>query len=100
MDNLLDDGWKLALCDKLAHGQVAGRDFHFTYGPLHQRRRKAIASLIHERQPGPMPARAFLSVALRLPEHVENAGQRLRRDADPVVRAARSRCRLCCPSTG
>jgi hypothetical protein len=34
--NILDTSWKLDLGLRLAHGEVAGRDFVFTYGPLGQ----------------------------------------------------------------
>lgn len=34
--NLVDDSWKLEFSDKLAHGLIAGRDFYFNYGPIHQ----------------------------------------------------------------
>src|SRR5436305_14990925 len=34
--NLLDSSWNMQMSASLAQGGIAGRDFLFTYGPLHQ----------------------------------------------------------------
>lgn len=34
--NFVDDSWSLGLPARLVHGELAGRDFAFTYGPLYQ----------------------------------------------------------------
>jgi hypothetical protein len=33
---LLDDGWKIGLAQRWQQGEIAGRDFSYTYGPAAQ----------------------------------------------------------------